>query len=137
MSNKKCKRPPRSWSDTCTPPARMSDSPWGSPRRRSEPNKAAQQEPPLAISLTLLHADEVNYTTALLAGIEAGLACAVAGIPVADLARIFWRHGPPLQLRYLAGLGIDEARVGEMMTVVSPLAFEPRVPFMPWMPRVT
>ena len=69
-----------------------------------------------------------GYTTALLASVEAGLACVVAGIPVADLARIFWRHGPPLQLEYLAHLGIDEALVAELMTVVSPLALEPRVP---------
>ncbi len=70
-----------------------------------------------------------GYTTALLASVEPDLACVVAGIPVADLARIFWRHGPPLQLEYLAHLGIDQARVTELLTVVSPLALEPCVPF--------
>jgi hypothetical protein len=69
-----------------------------------------------------------GYTTALLAGVEPGLACVIAGIPATDLAQIFWRHGPPLQLEYLSGLGIDQARVSELMTVVSPLAVEPRVP---------
>ncbi len=70
-----------------------------------------------------------GYTTALLASIESGLTCVAAGIPVADLARLFWRHGPPLQLEYLAHLGVDQARVTELFSVVSPLALEPRVPF--------
>jgi len=70
-----------------------------------------------------------GYTTALLASIEPGLACVAAGIPVADLARLFWRHGPPLQLEYLTRLGVDQARVAELLSVVSPLALEPRVPF--------
>ncbi|MDG2335297.1 MAG: CocE/NonD family hydrolase [Myxococcota bacterium] len=69
-----------------------------------------------------------GYTTALLASVEPGLACVVAGIPVADLARIFWRHGPPLQLEYLAHLGVDEALVAELMTVISPLTLAPKVP---------
>ena len=69
-----------------------------------------------------------GYTTALLASVEPGLACVVAGIPATDLARIFWHHGPPLQLEYLAGLGMSPARITELMTVVSPLALEPRVP---------
>jgi dienelactone hydrolase len=35
-----------------------------------------------------------GYTTALLASLQEGLSCVIAGIPVADLARTFWRHGP-------------------------------------------
>ena len=69
-----------------------------------------------------------GYTTALAAGIEPGLACAVAGIPVTNLARIFWRHGPRLQLDYLEHVDIDEDAVAELMRVVSPLAVEPLVP---------
>jgi dienelactone hydrolase len=70
-----------------------------------------------------------GYTTALLASIESGLACAVAGIPVADLTRLFWYHGSPRPLEDLERLGIDQALVRELMTVVSPLALEPQVPF--------
>lgn len=69
-----------------------------------------------------------GYTTALLAGIEGGLACAIAGIPVADLSRIFWRHGPKLQLDYMAHLDIDQPVVAELMRVISPLEVEPLVP---------
>jgi len=69
-----------------------------------------------------------GFTTALLAGIESGLEAAVAGIPVADLARIFWRHGPKLQLAYLAHARIDQAFVANLMRPVSPLAVAPLVP---------
>jgi hypothetical protein len=69
-----------------------------------------------------------GFTTALLAGIESGLASAVAGIAIADLARIFWRHGPKLQLAYLAHAKIDEALVSTLMRPVSPLAVLPLVP---------
>ena len=63
-----------------------------------------------------------------MASVEPGLACVVAGIPATDLARIFWHHGPPLQLESLGGLGITPTRITELMRVVSPLALAPRVP---------
>jgi len=69
-----------------------------------------------------------GYTTALLAGLEDDLSCAIAGIPVVDLSRIIWRHGPKLQLDYFehVGHGLEQAR--KVMHVVSPLAMAPRVP---------
>jgi len=70
-----------------------------------------------------------GYTTALLASVESGLACAVAGIPVADLARLFWYHGAPAELEELEAMGIQQSEVRELMTVVSPLAMEPQIPF--------
>ena len=39
-----------------------------------------------------------GYNTALLASLDDGLACAIAGIPVTDFARIYYRHLPPLHL---------------------------------------
>ena len=68
-----------------------------------------------------------GYTTALLAGIEDGLDCAIAGIPATDFARTFYRHGGPLQERAVAFAGLDEARMREVLTVVSPLSLAPRV----------
>ena len=50
-------------------------------------------------------------------------------LPAADLARIFWRHGPPLQLHYLEHLGISHRDVRQAFRVVSPLALECRVPY--------
>ncbi len=69
-----------------------------------------------------------GYNTALLASLEDGLACAVPGIPAVDFTRLFWRHGPPLQLRHLEKLGIVQDEVSEVMRVVSPLAIAPKLP---------
>lgn len=70
-----------------------------------------------------------GFATSLLVGIEGGLAAVIAGIPVADLPRVFWRHGPKLQLDYLRHVDVDEALVAEIMHPISPLAFAPRVPY--------
>ena len=69
-----------------------------------------------------------GYNTALLASLDDGLACAIPGIPAVDFTRLFWRHGPPLQLRYLEKLGIVQDEVGEVMRAVSPLALSPKLP---------
>ncbi len=69
-----------------------------------------------------------GYNTALLACLEQELACAVAGIPVADFARIFIHHGPPLQIRYLEHRGFREERMSEVLRVVAPLVLDPVVP---------
>jgi hypothetical protein len=39
-----------------------------------------------------------------------------------------FRHGPPLHIRDAAEEGIDQERTHEIMSVVSPLVLEPRVP---------
>ena len=69
-----------------------------------------------------------GFTTALLAGVEDRLATAIAGIPVADLPRLFWRHAPKLQLEYLRHLELDPDVLAELMRPVSPLTVAPRVP---------
>ncbi len=69
-----------------------------------------------------------GYTTALLACLEEDLACAIAGVPVTDFSRTFWRHGPKLQLDYLGHVGTNQRDVEQALRVVSPLALEPRVP---------
>ena len=69
-----------------------------------------------------------GYTTALLACLEEGLACAIAGVPVTDFARIFWRHGPKLQLDYLDHVGTGQEDVRQVLRVISPLVLEPLVP---------
>lgn len=70
-----------------------------------------------------------GFTTALLVGIESGLASAVAGIPVVDLARIYWRHGPKLQLAYLSHRQVDHSNLERLMRPVAPLEVAPLVPF--------
>jgi len=69
-----------------------------------------------------------GYNTALLASLDADLACAIAGIPATDFSRLVSRHGSPLQIRQAADIGLSPERMEEVLRVVSPLALEPRVP---------
>jgi len=69
-----------------------------------------------------------GYTAALFSCVADDLACAIPGIPATDFARLFWRHGPQLQVRYMESQGVVHDEVAELMRVVSPLVLEPRVP---------
>jgi hypothetical protein len=69
-----------------------------------------------------------GYNTALLASLEGSLACAIAGIPVTDFSRIYYRHVPALQLSCAAQHGFAETELCDVLRVISPLALEPKVP---------
>lgn len=69
-----------------------------------------------------------GYTTANFASLADGLACAIAGIPLADVPRMLRRHGAAHQIQYAIHRGLDFDRASQVMGVVSPLALEPRVP---------
>ena len=69
-----------------------------------------------------------GYTTALLASLDDGLACAVAGIPATDFARTFFRHGGPWQERAVLHAGLSQLAMADVLRVVSPLALAPKVP---------
>jgi len=69
-----------------------------------------------------------GYNTALLASLEAGFSCVIAGIPATDFSRLTWRHGARLQILYAERRGLVHDAVSEILRVVSPLALEPRVP---------
>jgi WS/DGAT/MGAT family acyltransferase len=68
------------------------------------------------------------YVASLLAGIDDGLDAVVAGIPVVDFPALFHAHSPvhikarSIEHHILGGVAEDVCRV------VSPLAFEPKVP---------
>ncbi len=69
-----------------------------------------------------------GYNAALLATLDDGLACAIAGIPLVDIPDVMIRHG---LLSAIGGQGaenLDAANMTEIMKVVSPLALEPRLP---------
>ena len=68
------------------------------------------------------------YTTALLTAVERDLDCVVAGIPAADFGRLVRSHIPKLVFRAAGRLGFPFERVERLLRVVSPFAFEPRVP---------
>jgi hypothetical protein len=70
-----------------------------------------------------------GYSTALLSCFESDLACAIAGIPASDFARLSWRHGPPDSLRQAEELGVGLNETTFLKKVISPLVLEPRVPF--------
>ncbi|MEZ4215841.1 MAG: hypothetical protein R3E88_05135 [Myxococcota bacterium] len=69
-----------------------------------------------------------GYNCALLASVEEGLACAIAGIPVADFSRILWTHGPPWLMRAYEKAGLPREEIASLLAPVAPLALDPRVP---------
>jgi dienelactone hydrolase len=69
-----------------------------------------------------------GYNAALLACLDADLACVVAGIPATDLAGLVWRHGPEHILRIAEERGFERDRAERVLRVVSPLALSPLVP---------
>jgi dienelactone hydrolase len=69
-----------------------------------------------------------GYGLSLTACFEAGLACVIAGIPLTDLSRMFWRHGPSLQLAYLTEVHVAAEDIDNLLRVVSPLVLEPLAP---------
>ena len=69
-----------------------------------------------------------GYTTALFASVAEGLACAIPGIPLADMTRMLSRHASPHQMRYAEHKGFDLERAREILRVVSPLVLKPKVP---------
>jgi dienelactone hydrolase len=69
-----------------------------------------------------------GYNTALLSSLDNDLACAIPGIPLADFTRAIYQHGPVLHLRTAEQAGLEEERVRDVMSVVSPLVLEPQLP---------
>jgi hypothetical protein len=68
------------------------------------------------------------YTTALLAAMESDLDCVVAGVPAADFARLVRSHVPDAVLWAAERLGFRFQRIEDLLRVVSPFSFTPRVP---------
>jgi dienelactone hydrolase len=68
-----------------------------------------------------------GYTTALLAGLEDDLACAIAGIPATDFARLTARFAPHTTLREIERLGVDWSFIRDVLSVVSPLHLRPKL----------
>ncbi len=69
-----------------------------------------------------------GYNAALLASLEDGLACAIPGIPLADVARMYWWHGPPRDMIEAERAGLGRAVMEQVLRPVAPLALTPRVP---------
>jgi dienelactone hydrolase len=69
-----------------------------------------------------------GYNTALLACLDDELAFAMPGIPLTDVTRAVWRHGPNQYIRVFEHVGLGYDDVHAVLRVISPLALEPKVP---------
>lgn len=69
-----------------------------------------------------------GYLTALLAGLEDNLDCAIAGIPVSNLPELFHHHSPARLKKHPDAQALLGEQVADVLSVVSPLSFAPLVP---------
>lgn len=69
-----------------------------------------------------------GYNAALLAGLDAELACVIAGIPVFDMAQTQWRHIPLALRRGLEADGVNEDLLRMVYAPVSPGMFSAQLP---------
>jgi hypothetical protein len=68
-----------------------------------------------------------GYNAALLAALDDGLACAIAGIPLVDIPSVMVHHGLLSAISDRESESLDSERMAEVMSVVSPLALEPQL----------
>jgi dienelactone hydrolase len=68
-----------------------------------------------------------GYTAALLAALEPGLRCVIAGIPATDFVHLAQLHTPPALVNAAVRAGFDWDRVERVFRVVAPLAMPVRV----------
>jgi hypothetical protein len=69
-----------------------------------------------------------GYNAALLASVEPGLECAIAGIPATSFERLVFEHSHDVHARELEQRGISQEMLFDVFRVVSPLVLEPKVP---------
>ncbi len=69
-----------------------------------------------------------GYTAALLAGLADNIDAVVCANPSVEPSHMFWRDGLSAATRYLKTNGMTQKKSDQLLDVVSPLVFEPRVP---------
>jgi len=69
-----------------------------------------------------------GYNAALLSTLDDDLACAIAGVPLVDMPSAMIQHGLLSAMGDREFENLDTERMGEIMSVVSPLALEPLLP---------
>ena len=69
-----------------------------------------------------------GYSTALVASLEDGLDCAIAGIPPSEFGAMTHYHASARALVLAAAEDITPERISTALRPVSPLALQPRVP---------
>ncbi len=68
-----------------------------------------------------------GYTTALLSGLQGGLACAIAGVPAVNLVRAARRLGQRNLLYFMDNIGMPWDDIEKMTQVISPTALKPKI----------
>jgi dienelactone hydrolase len=69
-----------------------------------------------------------GYSTALMASVEDGIDCAIAGIPAAEFGELTYYHASGRALALAEEAQITPERIAVALTPVSPLALRPRLP---------
>ncbi len=69
-----------------------------------------------------------GYMASMVAGLEDGLACVIAGVPESDLVRGLRRQMAPLLPPFYEQWGLSWDSLGQALGVVSPLSFDCKVP---------
>lgn len=69
-----------------------------------------------------------GFNTALIASLDDGLECAIAGIPAADLVDLMWWHVSAAMGRKAVEDDLSAERMKRALRVVSPLAMDPLLP---------
>jgi dipeptidyl aminopeptidase/acylaminoacyl peptidase len=68
-----------------------------------------------------------GYTCSVLAGLEDGLECVIAGVPSSDVLHTGAYLASSIERRVPAAAGMDIQRDRKLLSVVSPFSFEPRI----------
>jgi predicted alpha/beta hydrolase len=69
-----------------------------------------------------------GYMASLVAALEDGLACVIAGIPATDIVDLYHRHSPPAVRRRALEHGALGAEATAVQSVVAPLVLTPKPP---------
>ena len=68
-----------------------------------------------------------GYTAALVAALEEGLDCVIAGVPASDWVSLLSSHAPRAVVRASERMGFPWSEVQKILRVVSPLAMRPLI----------
>jgi dienelactone hydrolase len=69
-----------------------------------------------------------GYTAALHASLDSNLDCVIVGVPATDFLRLIQSHTPGFAIRAAKAVGVPFDAIEQLLSVVSPFGFEPKVP---------
>jgi hypothetical protein len=69
-----------------------------------------------------------GYTAALHASLDNDIDCVIVGVPATDFSRLLQSHIPKFALRAAKAVGVPFDAIEQLLSVVSPFGFEPKLP---------